>query len=77
VAGIQKDPFNEEADRYNQEIENKVYTIGSPEARSIKAWKERLDEQAAILNEMEKELGRYWYESEFSSYVVKNALIHW
>jgi hypothetical protein len=69
--------FNEEADRYNQEIENKVYTIGSPEARSIKAWKERLDEQSAILNEMEKELGRYWYESEFSSYVVKNALIHW
>ena len=69
--------YNEEADKYNKEVESKVYTIGSPEARSINSWKERLDEQATLLNEMEKELGKYWYESEFSSYVVKNALIHW
>jgi len=69
--------YNEEVAKYNEEIEGKVFTIGSPEARSIEAWKERLDEQVEILDDMEKELGSHWYESEFSSRVVKNTLIHW
>jgi hypothetical protein len=69
--------YNTEVDEYNVAIEGKVYTIGSPEARSIEAWRERLQEQSAILNEMEEELGTHWYESEFSDLVVKNTLIHW
>lgn len=69
--------YNEEVDKYNQEIEGKVYTTGSPEARSIRAWKERLDKQAEILDEMENELGTYRFGSQFSSYPVKSFLIHW
>lgn len=69
--------FNEEVDKYNREIEGKSYVAGSPEARSIEAWEERLNEQSATLDEMEAELGTHWYESEFSSYLVKNTLIHW
>jgi hypothetical protein len=69
--------YNVEVDEYNGEIEGKVYSIGSPEARSIEAWKERLQEQAEILDEMEEELGTHWYESEFSDLVVKSTLIHW
>ena len=69
--------YNEEVDEYNGEIQGKVFTLGSPEAISIEAWRERLDEQSETLNEMEKELGIYWYESEFSQRIVKNTLIHW
>ena len=47
--------FNEEVDEYNGEIQGEVFTRGSPEALSIEAWKERLDEQAEILSKMEKE----------------------
>jgi hypothetical protein len=69
--------YNEEVDKYNDEIEGKVYTKNSPEARSIQAWQERLEEQAEVLDEMEKELGTFWYEPQFSSFLVKNTLIHW
>ena len=69
--------FNEEVDKYNAEIEGKSYVAGSPEVRSIEAWEERLNEQSAALDEMESELGTHWYESEFSSYLVKNTLVHW
>jgi hypothetical protein len=69
--------YNSEVDEYNSEIEGKVFTLGSPEALSIEAWRERLDEQSEILYEMEKELGTYWYESEFSQRIVANTLIHW
>ena len=69
--------YNEEVDEYNSEIEGKVFTLGSPEAISIESWRERLDEQSEVLYEMEKELGTYWYESEFSQRIVKNTLIHW
>ena len=69
--------YNEEVNRYNDEINDKLYTPGSPEEISILAWKEKLDEQAEILKEIEEELGNYWYESEFSSYMVKSTLIHW
>ena len=69
--------YNEEVKRYNDEINDKVYTPGSPEEISIRAWKESLDQQAEALNGIEDELGNNWYESEFSSYMVKSLLIHW
>ena len=69
--------YNEEVAKYNGEVEGTVFTAGSPEARSVAAWQERLDEQVVVLDEMEEALGSHWYESEFSSHVVKNALIHW
>ena len=69
--------YNEEVDRYNEEISGKIYTIGSPEERSITTWKEQLEEQEEIVGNLERELGSYWYESEFSLNVVKNVKIHW
>ncbi len=69
--------YNDEVDRYNDEISNKVFIAGSPEEISINAWKDRLDTQSGILDEMEEELGNNWYETEFSSYVVKGVLVHW
>ena len=69
--------FNQDVDKYNREIEGKTYIAGSPEARAIEAWEERLNEQSTVLEEMEVDLGTHWYESEFSSYLVKNTLVHW
>jgi hypothetical protein len=69
--------YNKEVDKYNREISGKVYTLGSPEEIRINAWKAELAEQEEILISLEEELGSYWYESEYSSYVVENVLIHW
>ena len=69
--------FNTEVDRYNKEISGKVFTYGSPEEQKISAWKEELQEQERTLERLEKELGQYWYESEFSEYTVEDVLIHW
>jgi len=69
--------YNEEVKRYNDEVSQKVYTIGSPEEQFITTWKEELIKKARILESQKKELGDYWYESEFSPYTVKNVRIHW
>jgi hypothetical protein len=69
--------YNEEVNDYNREVEGKVYTIGSAEEKRITTWKERLDQQGEYLNQMEEELGKYWYESEFSSLIVEDVYIHW
>jgi len=69
--------YNTEVDEYNQEIKGKVYKIGSPEERRISAWKNELIKEEKILEKMENTLGNYWYESEFSSYTVRDILIHW
>jgi hypothetical protein len=71
------DSFNKEVDRYNKEISGKVYTYGSPEEQQISAWKEELQEKQRMLERLEKELGKHWYESEFSEYTVEDVLIHW
>jgi hypothetical protein len=69
--------YNDEVKRYNDEVSEKVYTIGSPEEQRITKWKEELVKKARILESQKEELGDYWYESEFSSYTVKSARIHW
>jgi hypothetical protein len=69
--------YNEEVKRYNDEVSGKVYTIGTPEEKWITTWKEELLEKQEILESQKKDLGDYWYESEFSSYTVKNVRIHW
>ena len=69
--------YNEEVERYNNEVGQKVFTIGSPEERRITKWKGELVKKARILESQKAELGDYWYESEFSSYTVKNVRIHW
>ena len=69
--------YNEEVKRYNDEVSQKVYTIGSPEEQRITEWKGELVKKAGILESQKAELGDCWYESEFSSYTVKNVRIHW
>jgi hypothetical protein len=69
--------YNEEVERFNDEVGQKVYTVGSPEEQFITAWKKEILEKQEILENQKKQLGDYWYESEFSSYTVKNVRIHW
>jgi len=69
--------YNIEVGRYNAEISGRVFTIGSSEEKRVSAWKEKLNQQEQTLDRLEKELGKHWYESEFSSYTVEDVLIHW
>ena len=69
--------YNNEVDRYNKEISGKVYTIGSSEEKRVSACKEDLIQQEQTLDRLGKELGKHWYESEFSSYTVEDVSIHW
>jgi len=69
--------YNEEVNDYNGEVDGNVYTIGSAEEKRITTWKERLEQQAEYLNQLEEKLGKYWYESEFSSHIVEDIYIHW
>jgi hypothetical protein len=71
------DLFNQEVDRYNSEVSNKVFVYGSPEGKRITAWKEELELRAEVLEEMGERLGDRWYKSEFSEYIVKDIQIHW
>ena len=50
--------------------------VNSEEQR-VSAWKEKLNQQEQTLDRLEKELGKHWYESEFSSYTVEDVHIHW
>jgi len=69
--------YNRDVTSYNNEISGKVYTIGSAEEKRISTWKEQLDRREQFLNQMEEELGKHWYESEYSSYTVEDVHIHW
>jgi len=69
--------YNREVDAYNREIEGRVYTIGSPEERSITARGSELAGREELLKDLENELGNYWYTTEFSSYSIKGVEIHW
>jgi hypothetical protein len=69
--------YNQEVARYNREISGKVYTIGSAEEKRVTAWENDLLQQEKTLARLEKELGKHWYESEFSSYTVEDIHIHW
>ncbi len=69
--------YNKDVASYNNEVSGKVYTIGSAEEKRISSWKEQLNQQEQWLNQLEKELGKHWYESEFSSHTVEDVYIHW
>lgn len=72
--------YNQEVEEYNQEIKGKVYTIGSPEAQRIETWEAELERKEKILDNLEKELGYYFYElqdTSESAAIVKDVHIHW
>jgi hypothetical protein len=69
--------YNEEVDRFNEEAGRKVFIYGSPEEQRMTDWKDELTGRKETLEIMEKELGHSWYQSEFSSCIVKNVTVHW
>ncbi|MFH1648031.1 MAG: hypothetical protein ABID71_10220 [Chloroflexota bacterium] len=71
------DAHNEAVDKYNRDISGRVFTYGTPEARSIAEREQELQAQEETITALETELGGTWYESEFSAYTVKDVLVHW
>ena len=69
--------FNEEVASYNKEIAGKTYIIGSPEEKKISSWERELTRQSKMLENMERDTGGNWYESEYSSYTVSDVQISW
>ena len=69
--------FNEEVERYNRESGSRVFAIGSAEMQKMLAWKETLLAEESALESLQAQAGNRWLESEFSSFPVKNAKIHW
>ncbi len=69
--------YNDEVDRFNREAGSRVYIIGSPEERRMTAWKEALAARERELELLAEKAGNRWLESEYSSYLVKNVMIHW
>lgn len=69
--------YNVEVERYNQESANKVFILGSPEAQRMLTWKAEILAAEKELLSLKAKAGDRWVESEYSSYLVKSANIHW
>ena len=69
--------YNEDVDRFNEEAGKKVFIYGSPEEQKMTLWEEELTRRGETLKNMENELGKSWYRSEFSSFAVKSVTVHW
>ncbi|MBT9143621.1 MAG: Chromosome partition protein Smc [Syntrophomonadaceae bacterium] len=65
--------YNEDVERYNQEVTGKVYYIGSPELARIESWKADLDKQEQILKSLRESLGTFWEPMG----VVSKIEIYW
>ena len=74
---------NEKIEAYKREIlsselpPGKAYTYGSPEQKRMSSRQDELNSQGGKLQDLKKKLGGYWYESQYSSYTVKDVNIHW
>ena len=66
--------YNDEVGRYNEEISGKVYIEGSPEFARIQAWQASLEAQSQVINELDGELGDFWFDPLG---VVKDIQVHW
>jgi len=71
------DAHNEAVYKYNRDIGGRVFTYGTPAARRIAEREQELQAQGETITALETELGGTWYESEFSSYTIKEVLVHW
>lgn len=69
--------FNKEVTRYNSESSSQVLIFGSPEAQKMLLWKQELLAAQRELETLQAQAGERWMESEYSSYPVKSANIHW
>jgi len=66
--------YNEQVMQYNQEIEGKIYYIGTPEYAEIEAWEARIDNLRQLIDELQEEIGESWFES---TGIVEDIHIHW
>jgi hypothetical protein len=71
------DTFNTQVSAFNAATEGKTFIIGTAEYDRITNWKEQLQAQQKELQDYQSEYGNDWYQSEYSSYTVKDIAIHW
>jgi len=65
--------YNAEVDKFNQEIEGKIYYIGTTEERRISQWSDELDEKNAELEKQESKLINVWEVGD----TVTSIEIYW
>jgi hypothetical protein len=71
------DSYNEEVASFNAATDGRTFTIGSAEYRKVTAWKADLLDREDALKSYQNEYGDGWYQSEYSSYTVKDIIVHW
>ena len=74
---IKSTAYNEEVERFNRETGSRVFIIGSPETQRMLTWKEALTAAEREMAVLKARAGDRWLESQYSSYPVKNVIIHW
>lgn len=66
--------YNDEVVQYNDAVEGKTFIVGSEEYEYMKAWQAELIQVEQMLNEMERQLGDYYY---LPSGIVSDYTIYW
>jgi len=66
--------YNYEVERYNDAVEGKTFIIGSKEYKYMKAWEAQIIEMSRTLDDLEEELGDYYY---LPSSIVSDYTIYW
>ena len=71
------DSFNSSVTAFNAATDGRTFIIGSPEYNKMTTWKEQLQSQQQDIEAYQARYGDDWYQSEYSSYTVKDIAIHW
>jgi hypothetical protein len=71
------DSFNSSVTAFNTATGGHTFIIGSAEYARVSDWKDQLQAQQKDLQDYQAKYGQDWYESEYSSYTVKDIAIHW
>ncbi len=71
------DSFNTSVAAFNAATEDHTYIIGTAAYDRMIDWKDQLRNQEKDLKTYQSKYGADWYESEYSSYTVKDIAIHW
>ena len=66
--------YNDEVKRYNNAADGKTFIIGSEEYEYMKAWQAELIQMKQARDEMERQLGDYYY---LPSGIVSDYTIYW
>jgi len=75
AAGLES--YNDSVAAFNAETDGRTYKIGSAAYRKVTAWKQDLIDQENDLRAYQDKYGGGWYQSEYSSYTVKDIVVHW